>query len=73
MSPFDEFQVLVFSYRLDNPAQREGQAAFNALFAVHPEIAERVRSDFRVDPFDDDDRLPAFMAFVRRHLDEVTA
>jgi hypothetical protein len=68
VNAFDEYIALVFAYRLDNPAQRNGQAHFNALHAVHPGIAETIRSDFRVDPFHDDDRLPAFLAYVGTRL-----
>ncbi len=69
LSPFAEFEILTTAYRMDNPAQRAGQAAFNTLAAVHPEIADKVTADFRVDPFYDDDRLPRFMEFVRDQLD----
>ena len=72
LTPFSEFQALAATYYGDNPAQRWGQALFNTLFAVHPEVAEKVRSDFRVDPFYDDDRVPAFLEFVERHLEEGT-
>lgn len=45
---------------------RAGQATFNLLVRVRPDLAEMVRgSDF--DPFYDDARLPLFYDFVARH------
>ena len=42
---------------------RRGQRAFNVLRDMRPDLAERVRST-GVDPFYEDSRLPAFLAWV---------
>jgi len=46
------------------PGQREGQHAFNALASERPDIANQIRGRYRIDPFDDDNSLPAFWAAV---------
>lgn len=43
--------------------QREGQRAFNALYAIRPDLAEQVRGT-DLDPFYDDSRLPDFHAWL---------
>lgn len=45
---------------------RAGQAVFNLLYVVRPDLAEMVRgSDF--DPFHKDENLPDLYDFVARH------
>lgn len=45
------------------PSQRMGQAYFNTLHDLHPEIADDFRGG-RLDPFYDDTRMPDFLAFL---------
>ena len=45
------------------PGLRLGQSAYNALFAIHPDLARSVIAR-DMDPFYDDNRLPAFLAYV---------
>lgn len=52
-SPFDPYAV----------HQRWGQAHYNALYAVDPEIANAILGT-DADPFHDDNNLPAFFARV---------
>lgn len=67
-----KFCALAARWVGENPAQRIGQAHFNCLRVIHPEIAEQVHGDLTLDPFYVDDRLPAFLAFVRKRLEEAT-
>jgi len=43
--------------------QRIGQAVFNALHSIDPEIADIVRGS-ALDPFYEDERLPEFWAWL---------
>lgn len=63
MSAYTDFCALVAHYRAENPAQRDGQAHFNLLHELHPEIADEIRST-PIDPFHVDAALPAFHTFV---------
>lgn len=45
--------------RRPNPEIRRGQAAFNRLAELRPDIAERIRGT-EADPFGDDQRMRAF-------------
>lgn len=47
-----------------SPYLRRGQAYFNVLSEVDPELARSVAADGRLDPFYDDSKLPAFLNFV---------
>ena len=64
---FNDFIVHGSQYR---PAgHRAGQAQFNLLVKVRPDLAEMVRgSDF--DPFHRDERLPEFYGFLARHWND---
>jgi hypothetical protein len=46
---------------------RLGQAAFNILIDVRPDLAERVRGKVTLDPFYKDANLPAFLEWVASH------
>ncbi len=46
----EDFPSLVEAYMSGNPAQRRGQALFNVLQDVRPELAEHLRGH-RMDPF----------------------
>lgn len=50
------------------PSLRQGQAAFNVLQRMHPDIADRILRT-SIDPFYDDDRLLAFYMFVCEQLE----
>jgi hypothetical protein len=51
-------------YKSAHPEQRHGQAAFNALYEVAPEVANEIRGSTSCDPFHRDDRMGAFAAYV---------
>lgn len=61
---FDEY-VVEATARFRHPGldERKGQAFFNELLVVRPDIAERARGS-ALDPFYQDARLPEFLAFV---------
>lgn len=64
MTRYEEFLVFADSYRHKHPAQRRGQAHFNALTEWDPPLAEKVRGT-PLDPFYGDEVIPDFLAFVR--------
>lgn len=45
-----EYWAKVDEYNLQNPQQRQGQAAFNVLMMVRPDLSEQIRGT-RLDPF----------------------
>ena len=52
-------------YIAHNSNLRMGQALFNTLRELHPEIADDVRdSSNNCDPFYDDSKIPAFFNFI---------
>ena len=59
----EEFKRGAQRYRDAHPAQRSGQAWFNYLHQVRPELADLVRGGDS-DPFHDDRRLGYFLRFV---------
>ena len=62
-STFGAWLEGVYEYQLANPGQRDGQAAFNFLHAIKPDIANQIRTT-PLDPFYQDDRLDAFFRKV---------
>jgi hypothetical protein len=46
---------------------RKGQAYFNALHEVHPELADEIRGG-NLDPFYQDKRIDEFLAWVKTRL-----
>lgn len=46
--------------------ERKGQAFFNQLAEVRPDLAERVRGTV-LDPFYQETRLPEFLSFVAKN------
>lgn len=64
----DDYLAKVARYREQNPQQREGQAHFNALARFHRDVAERIWGT-EVDPFFDDNRMPAFHKAVSGLMD----
>jgi hypothetical protein len=67
-SAYERFCADLLTYRDQHPSQRDGQAHFNALHTFHPALAGEIRSF--CDPYYNDGRIPAFMAYVREHLDD---
>lgn len=62
---FHEYQIKV---HLSIPeTQRLGQYAYNTLFDAEPDLAVLINGNPTLDPFYDDAKLPAFMAFVEEH------
>jgi hypothetical protein len=68
VSPYEEYLAGVIRYLAERPSQRSGQAHFNWLFLEYPDLADRIRGDFVLDPFHVDDKLPAFLAVVKLRL-----
>lgn len=62
---FAEFTVLASRYAALS-GQRRGQALFNYLETVRSDLARRVNG-CSVDPFYNDDNIPAFYDFVERN------
>jgi hypothetical protein len=63
---FYEYLEFAWRYYVQNPNkyQRKGQALFNALYKVHPGLADKVRAT-PLDPFYQDDRIPDFLTMVK--------
>jgi hypothetical protein len=57
---FTAFMLHVIEYDRQHHKQRSGQAAFNALWDVRPDIANDVIRGTEADPFHDDSRLLLF-------------
>jgi hypothetical protein len=51
-----------------HPEWRMGQTYFNVLYAIRPDLANRIRGS-SLDPFYFDDRIYEFLAWTSRHLD----
>lgn len=65
MTSFYEFVNVEFPARLDSHRnERAGQAAFNALYEVRPELANEVRGT-SLDPFHRTESLSAFFAWLQ--------
>lgn len=60
----NEVDTAVYNYDGD---WRNGQAAFNVLYSMHPELAQEIRGT-DLDPFYDDSRLYAFYTWVYERL-----
>ena len=63
MSFSDYLNFVAFNLKV-NPTWRAGQAYFNALSSLYPEIAETYRGT-AFDPFYKDERIPKFLADLR--------
>jgi hypothetical protein len=50
----------------EHPTWRTGQAYFNALYTLYPEVADAVRAT-DADPFYQDSRLDAFFEAILAH------
>jgi hypothetical protein len=67
VTAFDRYFEAARATLREHPEQRPGQAAYNTLAVLHPDLAEQVHGTER-DPFYIDKRLPAFFLFCREHL-----
>lgn len=54
-------------YLASHPAERKGQAAFNALAKERPDLSEQVRGIYQLDPFHQDKYLPNFWEHLRKN------
>lgn len=62
----------VLILQLDKPTSeqwRRGQAYFNVLYDVKPNLADKVRGTL-LDPFHNDARIPDFIVYVVTHWGE---
>ncbi|WHT20952.1 hypothetical protein N8J89_07775 [Crossiella sp. CA-258035] len=71
MSEFEAYCASAEAYAQRHPTQRRGQAFFNLLNRIRPELAHVVWGTGR-DPFGDDGTLPDFLAFVQSRMDGAT-
>lgn len=66
---FFEYKTKVYSTPL--VSQRLGQYAFNLLHVTQPDLARILTGNPSLDPYYDDSKIHAFMAFVEDHWQEV--
>lgn len=64
-----DFYAGVAEYNKANPAQRHGQALFNYLWSVRPDLSEQIRST-ELDPFYEDKRLPETYEWLMDNWDD---
>lgn len=74
---YEEWLIGLGAYRSENPSQRAGQAAFNYLYEVKPELANHLQNTTNLDPFyntSDDKadkiRIKRFFEYVQENWDE---
>ena len=65
-TPIGKFWWLVGYYAAEHPEQRPGQATFNVLAAVRPDLSEQIRAT-ELDPFYLADRLDATCQWIEKH------
>ena len=63
----EEYHRQVGISRARHPDWRSGQAHFNALCKLRPDLSEEVRGDLALDPFISDANIPAFLDWVMVH------
>ncbi len=63
---YEEYTTAVAAKLRDYPHWRRGQAAFNMLWEMRPELADKIATGPR-DPFYRDDRLPDFLGWVEEN------
>jgi hypothetical protein len=63
---WERFRVLVEVARLSYPGLRRGQAMFNVACDLDRLALDQLRGT-DLDPFYRDERIPAFVAYLRRH------
>ena len=67
MTAFADYEAAVARARKRHPTWRPGQTAFNVLRRMHPDLSEAAM-ETPLDPFHQDERLPAFLGWVERCL-----
>jgi hypothetical protein len=74
---YQEWLLGLGQYRTENPGQRAGQAAFNYLHQVKPDLANEIQFTTNLDPFHDvlnkdanRIRLKRFFGYVEEHWEE---
>jgi hypothetical protein len=65
MTAFADYEAAVARARKRHPEWRPGQTAFNVLLRLHPDLSKAVM-ETPLDPFYQDERLPAFLGWVER-------
>lgn len=60
------YAITLANMSRNHPNWRAGQRAFNALYKVSPDLANRIRGT-EYDPFNRDERLEAFHEFINNH------
>ncbi len=63
---FEEYCVEVHNLLKLFPFWRRGQAAFNTLNRVRPDLVDEIHTS-KLDPFHRDDRLPEFYTWVKEN------
>lgn len=68
---FTEFAILVYEDHAGERGifHREGQFAFNCLFANRPDLSEQIRGTV-LDPYYNDALLPQFWIWVKAHWED---
>ena len=61
---YETFITTCMRMRTRNPAWRKGQTYYNVLSQVRPDLCERIRTS-KLDPFYMDERIPAFLEWVK--------
>lgn len=65
---FNDIVLELEKYRAAHPEQRTGQAYFNRLYELEPELANEIRAT-GLDPFYRDDILPDFLTKVYEEIE----
>jgi len=62
-------KYIILSYRAHEKYSqwRLGQAFYNTLFAVRPDLARQVTGKCMLDPFYKDSCIPAFISFIKEN------
>jgi hypothetical protein len=64
---YTDFVAEIAEFKVRNPNWRVGQTAFNRLRIQRPDLAQQVFNNAELDPYYNDERLPAFYAWVEEH------
>lgn len=70
---FEEYLIAVDDYRLTNPRNRRGQAYYNTLSKLYPDLAKLINGSKHLDPYFDDSKVEAFLQFVFENLEQISA
>ena len=61
---FRQFGEIASERFLNKPNERLGQAYFNTLAEVRPDLAEKIRGKIDLDPYYQDTQLTAFLSYL---------